>query len=512
MPAPLAASSPPPGADTGERAGRDDGFATFVYGWNLGQGRGTPELHMRIARWLEQAWRSGDRRLLLMVFRDAGKSTLVGLFCAWLLAQRPELRILVMSADHALAVKMARNVRRILELHPDTRQLCPSQPEEWAADRFTIRRNLVQRDPSLLARGIGANITGSRADLIICDDVEVPATSDTPLKRETLRRVLRELSFVLVPSGLQLYIGTPHSYHSIYAAETRPGDEDPEPFLDGYTRLVIPLLDEQGRVQWPERFTAEVVEELRRRSGPAKFKSQMLLLPTNEREMRLDPSLLVRYEGGLELVRANGLTTLHLDGRRMIRASCWWDPAFGRSDRADASVIAAVFQDDLGGYWLHDLRYLRVDPAASDEPEALQLCRQVCAFLAANHIPVVTVESNGIGGFLPSLLRQALREAGLGVRVQGEASTRRKAQRILDAFDPVLAAGRLNAHAAIWRTPLIEEMREWRPEGRGRDDGLDAVAGCLLATPAHLPAIRVPGDVAAPQPGRGHLADTSFDI
>jgi hypothetical protein len=312
-----------------------------------------------------------------------------------------------------------------------------------------------------------------------------------------------------VPAGLQLYVGTPHSYHSIYAAETRPGDEDAEPFLAAFTRLVIPLLDERGEARWPERFTPELVEELRRRSGPAKFRSQMMLVPTNEREMRLDPGLLVRYEAPLERIVANGLAGLRIAGRRMVRASCWWDPAFGRSGRADASVIAALFHDDGGGYWLHDLRYLRVEPGRPGEPEAVQLCHQVREFLAANHLPAVTVESNGLGAFLPGLLRQTLREAGLGVRVTAEASTRRKVQRILDAFDPVLAAGRLFAHAGVWRTPFVEEMREWRPEGRSRDDGLDAVSGCLLAAPVHLPATR---PAVGGGPAKPHLADSRFEV
>ena len=72
-----------------------------------------------------------------------------------------------------------------------------------------MRRPLTQRDPSLLARGITANITGSRADVVICDDVEVPNTCNTPGKREQLRERLAEISYVLVPGGLQLYVGTP---------------------------------------------------------------------------------------------------------------------------------------------------------------------------------------------------------------------------------------------------------------------------------------------------------------
>ena len=58
---------------------------------------------------------------MLLVFRNAGKSTLVGIFCAWLLLNDPDLRILVLAAEHDLARKMVRNVKRIIERHPLTR-------------------------------------------------------------------------------------------------------------------------------------------------------------------------------------------------------------------------------------------------------------------------------------------------------------------------------------------------------------------------------------------------------
>lgn len=57
-------------------------FLEFVWIWNRVQGQDTPEIHRRICRWLQDRWSGGDTRLLLMAFRAAGKSTLVGLFCA----------------------------------------------------------------------------------------------------------------------------------------------------------------------------------------------------------------------------------------------------------------------------------------------------------------------------------------------------------------------------------------------------------------------------------------------
>ena len=104
----------------------------------------------------------------------------------------------------------------ILENHPLYADLIPSSRRDWAADRITINRPIGIREPSVICQGIHGNITGMRADLIICDDVEVPNTSNTAQKRENLRERLRELDFILSPNGVMIYIGTPHTMDTIY--------------------------------------------------------------------------------------------------------------------------------------------------------------------------------------------------------------------------------------------------------------------------------------------------------
>jgi hypothetical protein len=492
-------------------------FPQFVWIWNRMQSLATPVLHIEMARWLERRWQRGDRRLLLMAFRSSGKSTLVGLFAAWLLYQNPDLRILVLSGEFALARKMARNTRRIIERHPLTQGLKPSRAEQWASDQFTVRRSAEWRDPSMLAKGIGANITGARADVIICDDVEVPNTCDTLNKRLVLRQYLREASYVLVPGGTQLYIGTPHTQSSIYAREPQKDLGEEHPLLEDFVRLEIPLIDDDGASRWPERFSADAIESLRRATGDAKFESQMLLRPRALDEGRLDLDRLRRYEGELSYRESNHEAVLMLNGHRLVSASCWWDPSYGSPSRGDASVVAALFTDQDGNQWLHRIQYLCHDPAA-DVDEATQLCRQVVAFARRLYLPSIAVETNGIGRFLPGLLRREIAAAGLRCLVIEHAARRNKDLRIMDAFDAVLAAGRLWAHACIWSTPFIEEMRAWRPGVPGRDDGLDAVAGCLLKAPSRLPR-RFDGMADRPgqeHPGRNHppmpIASSAFDV
>ena len=494
----------------------DAGLAEFVWIWNTRQGQTTPCLHLRIARWLAARWQEGERELLLLAFRSSGKSTLVGLFCAWLLSCNPNLRILVLAGDFALAKKMVRNVKRIIERHPLTAGLKPALGDQWASDQFTVKRRAELRDPSMLAKGIAANITGLRADIVICDDVEVPNTCDTPPKRADLRARLRELEYVVVPGGLHVFVGTPHTYYSIYAAEPRPELGEAHPSLAGFCRLEVPLLDEQGRSRWPERFTPERIEAMRRRSGPAKFESQMMLRPRSIIEGRLDPHRLRVYDGELCHTEGNREAKLTLADRRLVSASCWWDPSYGSPAKGDASVVAAVFTDDQGGYWLHRVRYLQHDPRQTEDvDEATQLCRQVATFARDLYLPAITLETNGIGRFLPGLLRNQLRALDLPCAVIGKCSSRGKDLRILDAFDAVLAAGRLAAHRSVWETPFIEEMREWRPGGKNRDDGLDAVAGCLLSEPVRLPRVFTGAAPSRPswRPGAaGIQVDSDFGL
>jgi hypothetical protein len=450
----------------------------FVWLWNRLQGQGTPRVHRRILGWLAE---DAARRRLLMAFRGCGKSTLVALFCAWTLYRRPESRILILAADQPLATRMVAHVRRILERHPLCRVLLPDEPEAWAADRFTVRRPGALRDPSMLAQGLGGNITGARADLIVCDDVEVAGNCDTPGKRAELRERLAETEFVLTPQGAILYVGTPHTEESLYRAG--------EPFLEGYARLELPVLDAEGRSAWPERFPEEGIAALRRRVGPLHFTRQMLLRPIAAEAARLDPAGLIRYAEETDHHEANGHAQLWLLGRRMVSGGGYWDPSYGRAQGSDGSVLAATYCDAENHHFLHRVAWITQDAQAADDP-ATQQCRQVAALAAELLLPVLRVETNGLGRFLPALLQREMARQGVACSVVEHVNRRPKAERILAAFDPLLAARRLFAHESVMRSPFPREMAEWRPDARGaRDDALDAVAGAILAEPVRLPAL-----------------------
>jgi hypothetical protein len=188
----------------------------FLDAWNSLLNFETPRHHKEIMAFLADVVENSPRRGLLKAFRHSGKSSVVGVFATWILYRRPATRILILSAETGLSSRMVSHIRHILENHPECTHMLPDIRKEWGAHKITIKRPIGIREPSVVCQGIHGNITGMRADLIICDDVEVPNTCNTPQKREDLRTRLRELDFILSPDGAMIYIGTPHAMDSIY--------------------------------------------------------------------------------------------------------------------------------------------------------------------------------------------------------------------------------------------------------------------------------------------------------
>jgi predicted phage terminase large subunit-like protein len=486
-------------------------FKLFLAIWNRYQDLTTPDVHFNIASWLEDAYERNEAHLLLQAFRSCGKSSVVGVFAAWLLYKDPSLRILVLAADEMLAKKMVRNVKRIIERHPLTMYLRPEKIDQWGSDRFTVHRDLELRDPSMLAKGITSNITGSRADIIICDDVEVPKTCDTALKREELRQTLTETAFVLAAQGKQIYVGTPHTWYSIYSDVPRKDIGEQSPFLNDYERLTIPILDKKNRSAWPERYTQDDIAHIKRKVGPNKFRSQMMLEPVNIAEGYLNARQLRFYDA--VLVKSAELKSLFLDGKRLVSCSAYWDPSFG-GRTSDGSVLAVVFTDENGTYYLHHLEYIRIGVLSKQDDEATAQCRIVVDVLKKMYVPSVTVEINGIGRFLPNILRREIAKAGIACAVIELNNSTSKNTRIIEAFDAVMAARALLVNKTVTRTAFINEMEEWQPSVKNQsDDGLDAVAGALAREPIRLKRIYSSARQSWGISGTtSHSADTDFEI
>lgn len=458
-------------------------FINFVAIWNHTQGLHTPAVHKNIVHFLQSAWINGDTKALLMAFRGCGKSTLVGLFCSWILYRNPNVRILVVSAESDLAKRMVRTVKRLIERHPYTAPLKPKRAEQWAGNCFTINRPQELRDASMTAEGILGNITGMRADVVICDDVEVPNTANTAAKREKLRCLLGEVDYILVPNGLQLYVGTPHTEHSIYST-AHMGDTPP--FLYGFNRLEIPLLDKGGKSVWAERFSDTDIHILRTRHGEQKFNAQMLLKCVNIHAGRLNTHHIQTYDTDIEVRYINRIPEVYITNKKMVSACCVWDPAYGLNG-GDDSIIAVVFMSKDGVYFVHDIRALQHMGKNCETDPAHAQCYGVLDVIKTYPLTRIYIESNGVGKFLPALLSTIIKKHNIGCAIQDFHSKTPKNIRIMESLQAVLDAGYLWVRTSVINQGFLSQMQDFNPLEKGnKDDMLDAVARCITLEPTRI--------------------------
>lgn len=167
---------------------------------------------------------------VIMAFRGIGKTYITALYCMWRLWKDPNLSILVVSAskDHSDKIstfmwRLMKEVPFLQHLDPDKNPIKGARTSRLA---FDVCGAANKPSPSVKSVGITGMITGSRADLIIADDIEIPNNSDTPLKREKLVTRTEEFDAILTTGeGKEvIFLGTPQSQDSIYGALPTTGE------------------------------------------------------------------------------------------------------------------------------------------------------------------------------------------------------------------------------------------------------------------------------------------------
>jgi hypothetical protein len=516
---------------------RDVNFLTFFLMWARVMGWDVPMLHVRICLWLEECT---DPERVLMVFRGAAKSTIYAVYKAWKLYRNRALRSLVWSADGPTAGMLTADVINVLRAHPLCGGMLPPRP---GAKRFWVHGSRDARNASMRANGVNSNATGARADDVDFDDIEVPGNIETPEARLKLRQRISESTHIAVPGAQKTFIGTPHTHDSIYperiaegatvlkiplfehcvrykdTAKKRRYPFNFEPADDGLyvflgihkgARVLVEgtdyrvvrnevvfdeppggVLDICAGNAWPERFTREELAIRRKETRTLNaWDSQYQLEAKPLEEVRLDPERITPYDCEIEVRKANNTVSLWLGDAKMVAVSLRWDPSSGKL-KSDKSGVALIFQDAGGRRYWHRAEAVTGEIAefdASGEKIIGGQVWQLCDLVEAFQVSRITVETNGIGKFAPSVLKAALKQRRLQCGVTEVDSTENKNKRILEAFEPLLlSSGMLWAHVDVLDGDAWDEMKDWNAAVREQpDDLLDAAAGAITDTPERV--------------------------
>jgi hypothetical protein len=244
---------------------------------------------------------------------------------------------------------------------------------------------------------------------------------------------------------------------------------------------------------WPERFTRADLQQRRKETRTLNaWDSQYMLEAKPVGEVRLDPARIVPYDVEPRFAWSNRVFTMWLGSVRIVGAVLRWDPSSGKK-HSDKSGYVLDLSDDIGRHYWHRAGAVAGEIAITSDDGKDIVGGQVielCDLIEKHRVPVVVVETNGIGDGAIRLLRMAVKQRRIACAVRGTNATANKNKRILEALQPLLDTRMLWAHVSVLdEGPLWDEMQSWNPAVPEQpDDILDAGSGAVTDQPGRIGA------------------------
>lgn len=157
-----------------------------------------------------------SRRFIIQGFRGVAKSFITCAYVVWMLWRNPNLKIMIVSASKERADANAQFIKKIIAELEFLSHLRAGKDQRDTQNIFDVGPAAPDHSPSVKSVGITGQLTGSRADIIIADDVEVPGNSFTQAMRDKLFELVKEFDAILKPQGSVIYLGTPQNEMSLY--------------------------------------------------------------------------------------------------------------------------------------------------------------------------------------------------------------------------------------------------------------------------------------------------------
>lgn len=450
-----------------------DDFRAFL--WFIWHHLGLPDptaVQYDIAQFLQ----GGPRRLIIEAFRGVGKSWITAAFLLWCWYRDPDVKIMAVSASKVRADDLSNFCLQLIREVPLLAHLAPGREQRNSRIIFDVGPAKTSKDPSMKSVGITGQLTGSRADIILADDVEVPSNSLTQAQRDKLAELVKEFDAVLKPGGRIIYLGTPQTEQSLYLTLATRGYEVriwPVRFprltkMNGsYADRLAPFiskpLEDDPTLEWtpvePTRFPESDLLEREASYGRAGFALQFMLdtslsdadlYPLKLKDLLVwsaDPdrapmsltwgdSVDARL-GDYEQVGMNGdrwLKPIYVDKEfaKFTGTVCYVDPS-GRGKDETAWAIVKI---------LHGWLYLVCVGGSLNgyDEETLKRIAEDCKRWKVNH---VLCEPNFGDGMFTKMLQPVMRNIYPCTVEDADRATGQKEKRIIDVLEPVMMQHRL---------------------------------------------------------------------
>ena len=416
----------------------------------------------------------GPKRLQIQAFRGVGKSWITGAFVLWTLFNNPEKKIMIISASKERADNMSIFLQKLIIETPWLSHLQPKNDDaRWSRISFDVLCSPHQA-PSVKSVGITGQLTGSRADLMILDDIEVPGNSMTEFMREKLLQLCTEAESILTPKDDSriMYLGTPQTTFTVYR---KLAERSYRPFvwparyprkLSQYEGLIAPQLQEdidEGAQSWettdPDRFDDNDLLEREASMGRSNFMLQFMLdtslsdaekFPLKMADLVVtsinpskapesvvwcsDPANVIKDAPTVGLPGDFFYSPMSLVGEwgDYQETICSVDP----SGRGSDETTAAYLSQRNGFLYLHEMRAYREGYSDTTLLDILKGCKKYNA-------STLLIESNFGDGIVAELFKKHIQQTKQSIYIEETRANVRKEDRIIDSLEPVLNQHRL---------------------------------------------------------------------
>ena len=415
----------------------------------------------------------GPKRLQIQAFRGIGKSWITGAFVLWTLFNNPEKKIMIISASKERADNMSIFLQKLIIESPWLSHLRPkSDDARWSRISFDVNCSPHQA-PSVKSVGITGQLTGSRADLIVLDDIEVPGNSMTELMREKLLQLCTEAESILTPKDDSriLFLGTPQTVFTVYR---KLAERNYRPFVwparyprktSNYEGLLAPQLQsdiDTGAEPWgvtDDRFDDEDLIEREAAMGRSNFMLQFQLdtslsdaekFPLKMADLIVtsvnpdkcpesiiwcsDPQNVIKDAPTVGLPGDYFYGPMQLQGEWLPYAEtiCSVDP----SGRGSDETTAAYISQRNGFLYLHEMRAYKDGYSDNTLLDILKGCKKYKA-------STLLIESNFGDGIVGELFKKHIQNLQMHIGIEETRANVRKEDRIIDALEPILNQHRL---------------------------------------------------------------------
>ena len=425
---------------------------------------------------------NGPKRLQIQAFRGVGKSWITGAFVLWTLFKDSEKKIMIISASKERADNMSIFLQKLIIETPWLSHIKPKDDNaRWSRISFDVNCSPHQA-PSVKSVGITGQLTGSRADLMILDDIEVPGNSMTELMREKLLQLCTEAESILTPKedSRILFLGTPQTVFTVYR---KLAERNYKPFvwparypkkIENYEGLLAPQLVsdiDNGATEWtvtdPDRFDDDDLLDREAAMGRSNFMLQFMLdtslsdaekfplkcadLVVTSVNPTSAPDAVVWCSDPTNIIK--DLPTVGLPGDYFYSPMLLqgdWNPyteticSIDPSGRGSDETAAAYLSQRNGFLYLHEMRAYKDGYSDKTLLDVLRGCKKF-------GVTKLLIETNFGDGMVGELFKKHLQQTKQLIDIEEVRANVRKEDRIIDSLEPVL-----NQHRLIIDRSVIE--------------------------------------------------------